>query len=133
MTHFVQFGMEVHIGIIEPRAESKTEILFCSKPCFMYNNTDSYDNVDLSDIIVSNDCYITIVDHFSYLGIMISTTCTDNVGARIRIARSAFGALSKSIFSSPFNRNVKAMVNTSIILPILLYGSQCWCLEEQLL
>ena len=29
-THFARFGMEVHTGKIEPRGDSKTEILFCS-------------------------------------------------------------------------------------------------------
>ena len=127
--------MEVHTGKIEPRGESKTDILFCSKQCSMYNNPDSYDNADLSDIIVSHDRYIPIVDHFSYLGSIISTNCTDNndVEARIRKAGSAFGALSKSAFSSPFvNQKVKTMVYT-LILSIVLHGSQCWCLTEQLL
>ena len=30
-----RLGMEVHTGKIEPRGDSKTEILFCSKPCSM--------------------------------------------------------------------------------------------------
>ena len=96
--------MEVHAGKIEPRGESKTEILSCSKPCFMYNNPDNYDNADLSGIIVSHDRHIPIVDHFSYLGSIISSNCTDNNHAEaiIRKAGSAFGALSKSIFSSPY-------------------------------
>ena len=65
----------------------------------MHNNPDSYDNVDLSDIIDSHDRYIPIADHFSYLGSIISTNCTDNnnVEAGIRKAGSAFGAFSKSI------------------------------------
>ena len=94
----------------------------------MYNNLDSYDNADLSDIIVSHDRYISIVYHFSYLGSIIRTNCTDNndVEMRIRKVGSAFGALSKSIFSSPYpNQKVKAMVYTSLILPILLYDSKC--------
>ena len=128
--------MEVHTGKIEPRGESKSVILICSKPHSMYNNPDNYDDTDLSDIIVSHDRYIPIVENFSYLGSIISTNCTDNndVETRIRKAGSAFGALSKSIFSSPYvNRKTKAMVYTSLILPILLYGSECWCLTERLL
>ena len=31
----------------------------------MYNNPDSYDNADLSDIIVSHDRYIPIANHSS--------------------------------------------------------------------
>ena len=29
VTHLARFGMEVHTEKIEPRGESKTEILFC--------------------------------------------------------------------------------------------------------
>ena len=109
-------------------------ILF--KTVFSVKQLWSYDNADLSDIIVSHDRYIPTVDHFSYLGSIISTNCTkyNDVEARIRKAGSAFGALAKSIFSSPYvNQKVKAMVYTSLILPIPLYGSICWCLTEQLL
>ena len=61
---FERFAMEVHTGKIEPSGESKTEILFCLKPCSMHNIPDSYDNADLSDIIVSHGRYLPIVDHF---------------------------------------------------------------------
>ena len=54
----------------------------------MYNNPDSYDNADLSDIIVSHDRYIPIVDHFSYLGSIISTNCTDNNDVEVRIRKA---------------------------------------------
>ena len=77
---------------------------------------------------------MAIVDHLSYLGSIISTNCTDNndVEARIGKAGSTFGALSSSIFSSPYvHRKVKAMVNTSLILPIPRYGTECWCLTER--
>ena len=115
MTHFARFGMEVHTGKIEQRRELKTEILFCSKSCSMYNYPDSCDNADLSDIIVSYDQYIPIADHFTYLGSIISTNCTNDndVRARIRKAVNAFGALSKPIFLSPYvTRKVNAMIYT---------------------
>ena len=106
---------------------------FILQPLSMYNNPDSYDNADLSDIIASHDRCIPVIDHFSYLGSIISTNVTDNnVEARKKTVGSAFGALSKSIFSSPYlNPKVKAMVYTSLIMPILLYGSEYWCLTEQ--
>ena len=111
VTHFTQFGMEVHTEKIEPRGELKTDILFCSKPCSTYNDRDSYDNADLSDIIVSHDRYKPIVYHFSYLGSFISSNSTDNndFEARIRKVGGAFGALSKSIFPS---LNVNRKVNS---------------------
>ena len=99
MTNFARFGMDVQTGKNEPRGDSKTEILFCSKPCSLYNNPDSYNNADLFHIIVSHDRYIPIVDHFSYLGSTRSSNCTNNndVEVKMRKVGSAFGASSKSI------------------------------------
>ena len=81
----------------------------------MYNYPDSCDNADLSDIIVSYDQYIPIADHFTYLGSIISTNCTNDndVRARIRKAVNAFGALGKPIFLSSYvTRKVNAMIYT---------------------
>ena len=39
MSHFARFGMEVHSGKIEPREDSKSVILFVSKPPSMYKDS----------------------------------------------------------------------------------------------
>ena len=56
-------------------------------------------------LLLVNADHIPIVDHFLYLDSIIGTNCTDNndVEARIIKAGSAFGALSKSTFSSPYD------------------------------
>ena len=44
-----------------------------------------------------------------------------------------FGALRKCIFASTnVQLDLKALIYLSIILPILLYGCECWCLTESL-
>ena len=54
--------------------------------------------------------------------------------ARVKKSSSVFGALERSIFSSTtIDNTVKGKVYKSLILPILLYGSECWCLTEKLL
>ena len=61
---------------------------------------------------------------------------TDDVDieTRIRKAGNAFGSLKRSIFSScSVNYCMKGKVYCSFILPILLYGSECWSLTENLL
>ena len=63
-------------------------------------------------------------------------SCTDDcdVDTRIKKACSAFGALKKCIFSSPhIIESVKGSVYQALILPILLYGSECWSLTEEML
>ena len=70
--HFARFGTEIHTGAVEPRENSKTEVLFCSKPLSLYNSPDTYDNADLTDIII-NDRFIPIVQEFCYLGSIVSS------------------------------------------------------------
>ena len=63
--HFARFGTEIHTGLIHPTGKSKADILFCSKSLFMYDdNPKTLDDVDLSDVIVDEQSYIRIFDHF---------------------------------------------------------------------
>ena len=57
-----------------------------------------------------------------------------DVDSRNASVGSAFGALRKCIFSScSISTLAKRLVYLSIILSILLYGSECWTLTEKLL
>ena len=135
MSHFARFGMEVHSGPVEPREDSKSVVLFCPKPSSMYENPETYDSLDLSDIIIG-DRYIPIVDKFVYLGSMISRDCSDEADVQMRIQKAsiAFGSLKKCIFSnSKIRLDVKGKVYSSYVIPILLYGVECWSLTEYLL
>ena len=135
MNHFVRFGMEVHSGPLQPREESKSVVLYCSKPPSMYKEADTYDNADLSDVILGRR-YIPIVDEFVYLGTVINRDCTDeaDVNRRIQKAGNAFGSLRKCLFSSTrIKPEVKGKVYETYILPILLYGAETWSLTETLL
>ena len=60
LEHFDRFGTEIHTGVLEPGENSKTEVLFCSKPSSFYNTPYTFDDADLSDIIL-DDRYIPIV------------------------------------------------------------------------
>ena len=135
MKHFARFGMEVHSGPIEPRESSKSVVLFCSKPSSMYEDPSTFDNTDLSEISF-NDRYIPIVDEFTYLGSVITRDLSDemDVDRRIQKAGNAFGMMRKCLFSSPVVKlKVKANVFRTFILPILLYGVECWSLTVKLL
>ena len=135
MSLFNRFGMEVHSGPVEPRDESKSVVLFCPKPPSMYENPETYDSIDLSDIVIGQR-YIPIVDKFAYLGSMINRDCSDESDVQMRIQKAsiAFGSLKKCVFSnSKIKFNVKGKVYSLYIIPILLYGVECWCLTERLL
>ena len=101
----------------------------------MYQNPETYDEADLSDILIDADRYIPVVNHFPYLGSFISSDITDekDVTTRITKASNLFGALRKCIFSSiNVPLSLKASIYKSVTLPILLSGCECWCLTEEL-
>ena len=135
INHFSRFGTEIHTGISDPRQNSKTEVLFCAKAASLYASPDNYDNANLSDITLNNNRYIPIVKQFNYLGSIIATNGADDIDfeTRIRKASNAFGSLRKSIFiTTSIDQKVKGKVYSSLVLPILLYGAECWCVTEKL-
>ena len=77
-----------------------------------------------------------VVSKFCYLGDMLSRSCDDAfaVSARVESAGKAFGALRKCVFaSSSVSAAAKAAAYEGIVLAILLFGSESWCLPETLL
>ena len=91
--------MEVHVGITQrSKLDSKSEILFCSKPTTLYTDPATYlSNIDLGDGI-----FIPFAEQYIYLGSVVSRNCTDvaDVDARIKKAGKAFGTLRKCMFTS---------------------------------
>ena len=133
-SHFERWGMEVHVGTADKG--SKSEILFCPAPAACYTYPDVFDGVDLSNVMLPNGSHMPIVAKFPYLGSFIAWNCGDaiDVDARIASAGKAFGALRSCIFTSTsISPMAKRAVYEGIIISILLYGSECWCLTEELL
>ena len=86
--------------------------------------------------MIDDTRYIPVVSMFCYLGSLLCSDTSDDmdVNSRILKAANAFGAIRKQVFSSTQIANdVKGRVYKSVILPILLYGAECWCLTEKLL
>ena len=132
MLHFNRWGLEVHSG--NPQKKSKTEILFASARPQIYEDPDTYDDCDLSPVMVGGGNYLPIVAVFQYLGSILSRNCQDeeDVEARVDLAAGAFGTLRDCLFSSPRICIVaKAIVFEGLVLSILLYGSECWSLTEK--
>ena len=135
MTHFARWGMEVHAGVSEPRKESKSEILFCAAPRSSYTDPASYDDADLSDVLLPGGCFMSIVAVFKYLGSYIARHGSDmhEVENRVEAAGKAFGALSSCLFRSDLiTQAAKRRVFEGLILAILLFGSECWVLTEKM-
>ena len=133
IAHFNRFGLDIHVG--KPKKDSKTEVLFVPAPANTYTDPETFDNVDLSNVQLGNNTFFPIVKTFCYLGSILTYDCSDteDVTRRIAKASGAFGAVRSQLFTS---RNVsfeaKKFVYEGLILPILLYGSEVWCLTEEL-
>ena len=78
---------------------------------------------------------MSIVDWFKYLGGIIARNGGDarDVDSRIESAGKASGALRGCLFTSTsITRDAKRAVYEGLVLAILLYGCESWCLTEVL-
>ena len=51
---------------------------------------------------------------------------------QIKAATAAFGALKNVLTSLPVDLRVKGRIYYALVLSILLYGSEAWCLREDI-
>ena len=71
----------------------------------------------------------------SYLGCLLTRDCSDDADVQNRIdkAAGAFGSVRIEIFSNQcICFGAKLLLYEGLILAILLYGSESWCLTEKL-
>ncbi|CAF5223980.1 unnamed protein product, partial [Rotaria magnacalcarata] len=92
---------------------------------------------DASSNIVIRDQNIETVDDFNYLGCNIANDQTQAKEIEVRIgkASSAFNSLRRiAWYRKCISIQAKVRIFKACILPVLLYGSEIWCLkavEEQ--
>ena len=141
--------MEVHSGTYDDAGnvvkKSKSEILFCPAPARCYYGPHGahghtaaapLDAVDMSDVKLPGGRFMQVVTKFPYLGSWVAANCGDaeDVDSRVSAASRAFGALRVSVFATKsVNRAAKQIAYERLVLAILLYGCECWCLSESLL
>ena len=134
--HFAEYGMEVHAGDDRtPDKIPKTVVLFVAAHPSVYTDPATYDNTNLDRIELGNGRFFPVVKQFCYLGSFLNRDCNDDddIQARIDAAGGAFGGLRKSVFSNAsICYDAKKVVFEGLILMILLYGSESWCLTEKL-
>jgi hypothetical protein len=124
--HFKRFGLLMHVG--RGQTASKTEAVFYPAP------RQPHSAGDQTDFACDGDGFISFTSEFIYLGSVIhhSLTCEADVDRRIAKASAAFGALQQSFFKSRIPAlEDKGRVFVALVLSILLYGSECWCLRER--
>lgn len=80
-----------------------------------------------------NEEPIKVVEHFNYLGSLLSSDCSADleIQRRISLAAAAFGRLNEQVF---LNKNLrldtKASVYKAVCLSTLLYGSETWTIYK---
>jgi hypothetical protein len=124
--HLRRFGLLMHIG--RGNTASKTEAMYFPPP------RKPSDSGDQTNFAVA-DGFVSFTTEFRYLGSIIhqSLTSDADVDARITQGRAAFGALNTCFFSSRRASELdKGIVFNGLCLSILLYGSESWCLREDL-
>ena len=85
-------------------------------------------------VFTVNNVPLTNVEHFTYLGSVLSDNCdiTHEVQQRIKLVSAAIGRLSSQVF---FKHNLtidtKVAVYRAMCISILLYGSESWTLYRR--
>ena len=109
-------GLEVNVG--------KTKVLAQSHPAHPLQPFD----------ISIHGNSVEQVSRFCYLGSMINNTNDPNedINNRIRSAHQAFGKLYHRVFSQHgLSAQTKIGVYRAVVIPTLLFGSECWTLYRK--
>ena len=113
----------------------KSEIVFYPGASQFYDNPETYDDTDTSLVTAGTPGgFIPVVDQFRYLGSITDKTLDDGAGVDNNIAKAsqASGALRKSIFGPRYvDIGTKSTICTSLVLSILLFRSESWCLTAR--
>ena len=128
--HFTSFGLQVHRGrylMNGERKKSKTE-------CMYFPAQGNYTDGDTTDVIVDNGFY-AFTKTFKYLGSIITydLSADADVAARIRSATGAFAKLRKTLLCKRTKLSQRSAIYVTIVMSILLFGSETWGCKENLL
>jgi len=131
-THFNKFGMRIHtLKQGEASTSDKTAAMFCPS-----QNTE-YDSEDTSDFVIGNDenRRVPVVTKHIYLGFAISSSLDSecDVDRRITKANQIHGSLMVVFRRKDIGLKVKGRIYVVLVLSILLYGSECWCMKKMLM
>ena len=130
--HLRKFGLKIHIG--SGATASKTEAMYYPPTRMAYEDGDT---TPFAVFGPSGEVpgFVTFVLEFKYLGSLVhhSLTSDADVNKRIKAASAAFGALRSVLCNFALSETLRGQVYTDLVLKILLYGSEVWCLREEVL
>ena len=73
------------------------------------------------------------VSEFVYLGSLITedVKCTADVKRRIGLASAMSVRFGKIWKSRDISNKTKLRLHESFVIPVLMYGAECWCLRKE--
>jgi hypothetical protein len=125
------FGLQVHLASAQSIAEGvapKTAIMHIAP-----QGPARFDPVDHQPITVAPGFFIPVVDTYTYLGVLLHRSLSDDheILVRVQKAQQYFGSLRKIIFASrSTHRSTKKIAYEGMVLAVLLYGSEGWILSK---
>ena len=132
-SHFKRFGLRMHVGA---RATADKPAKSSKTLCLLIRGTGNAPLPGDTDAIdLGNGAEVTYCQDFKYLGGTLDTEASDvtEITKRIRSASSIFGMMTKRIFGDRQISLVGKVVQfRSIVLGILLYGSETWTVTAAL-
>ena len=131
---FRLWSMEVHFAT-PALPKSKSTIVFYPEPRQLNDTPDTYGDTDTSPTAAgASGGFIPVADQFRYLGSITDKTLDYGVDVDINIAKTsqAFGVQRKPIFGTRYiDIGTKYTIYTSLVLGIMLFGSESWCLTAR--
>jgi hypothetical protein len=133
---FAVFGLEMHVNKAGDTAASESVVLFYPKPARCYTDTATFDGVDLSDINIGNGESVTAVQEEKYLGELRDASGHRLQGRRGAHLKGQSGLRCAQALPIPTGRRRNGgqahSVYCGLILAILLYGAEHWCLTTKM-
>ena len=123
--HMDRWGLTMHVG--RNGKASKTEAMYFPAP------GEDYDDADTSPLEVDGG-QVPFTRRFTYLGSVVASSLSSepDVTVRINKATAVFGALRKCVFGTrDVSIDAKRQVYITLVLSVLLYGSECWTLRAE--
>ena len=129
-----KFGLFVHVKL-PGQKKSKSVLMYHSAPRASYRDFSTFDGECFDDIDVGGGSSIHVEPSAPYLGSLLTSDGKDDedVALRIRKASGMFGSLQACLFKQKgFSNETKVAVYNSLVLSVLLYGSESWALTQRL-
>ena len=99
----------------------------------MYMTTSLSGNRPTSHTLEVNGKHFETVDSFIYLGSQVNSD--NNIGEEIRrrvtLGNRSYYSLQKLFRSKTLNRNLKCELYRTLIRPVVVYGSEAWCMTQR--